>query len=134
MEIYILLGVLLSVMVFLLGYAVVGTFRNSKHIENNHDWLDTMDRDVHQRIDDVYHEIDNERKIINSRFDMEYKELQSNLDNLEKDIISLMDKRLDKLENRLRSSFSDDDIDKLGYDLYKLKEQVDEFIRAYQNQ
>jgi peptidoglycan hydrolase CwlO-like protein len=134
MEIYILLGALLSMMIFLLGYAVVGVFRNSKRIDENHQWLDTMDRDVHQRIDDVYHEIDNERKIINSRFDMEYKELQSNLDNLEKDIISLMDKRLDKLENRLRSSFSDDDIDKLGYDLYKLKEQVDDFIRSYQNQ
>jgi peptidoglycan hydrolase CwlO-like protein len=134
MEIYILLGALLSMMIFLLGYAVVGVFRNSKRIDENHQWLDTMDRDVHQRIDDVYHEIDNERKIINSRFDMEYKELQSNLDNLEKDIISLMDKRLDKLENRLSSSFSDDDIDKLGYDLYKLKEQVDDFIRSYQNQ
>jgi peptidoglycan hydrolase CwlO-like protein len=134
MEIYILLGALLSMMIFLLGYAVVGVFRNSKRIDENHQWLDTMDRDVHQRIDDVYHEMDNERKIINSRFDMEYKELQSNLDNLEKDIISLMDKRLDKLENRLRSSFSDDDIDKLGYDLYKLKEQVDDFIRSYQNQ
>ena len=134
MEIYILLGALLSMMIFLLGYAVVGVFRNSKRIDENHAWLDTMDRDVHQRIDDIYHEIDNERKIINSRFDMEYKELQSNLDNLEKDIISLMDKRLDKLENRLRSSFSDDNIDKLGYDLYKLKEQVDDFIRSYQNQ
>jgi len=132
MEIYILLGVLLSVMVFLVGYAVVGTFRNSKQIEENHQWLDTMDRDVHTRIDELYKQLDTEMEGVYRRIDLDYETLSGDMG----DYISRkeIDSRLDRLEYRVKSSFSDDDIDKLGYDLYKLKEQVDEFIRAYQNQ
>lgn len=132
MEIHFLLGVLLSVMVFSLGYAVVGTFRNSKHIEDNHHWLETVDRDVHQRVDDLYKQLDIEIEGVHRRIEMDWKDLTSEIeDHVTRNEI---DSRLDKLENRMKSSFSDDDINKLGYDLYKLKEQVDEFIRAYQNQ
>jgi heme oxygenase len=132
MEIYILLGVLLSATVFGLGYAIVGTFRNSKHIEENHQWLDTMDRDVHQRIDELYKQLDTEMEGVYRRIDLDYETISGDMG----DFISRkeIDSRLDRLEYRVKSSFSDDDIDKLGYDLYKLKEQVDEFIRTYQNQ
>lgn len=132
MEIYILLGVLLSVMVFLLGYAVVGTFRNSKHIEENHQWLDTMDRDVHTRIDELIRQLDTEMEGVYKRIDLDYETLSGDMG----DYISRkeIDSRLDRLESRVKSSFSDDDINKLGYDLYKLQEKVDEFIRTYQNQ
>ena len=132
MEIYILVGVLLSIMVFLLGYAVVGTFRNSKHIEENHQWLDTMDRDVHQRIDELIKQLDTEMEGVYRRIDLDYDTLSGDMS----DFISRkeIDSRLDRLESRIKSSFSDGDIDKLGYDLYRLQERVDEFIRTYQNQ
>ena len=132
MEIYILLGVLLSVMVFGLGYAIVGTFRNSKHIEENHQWLDTMDRDVHTRIDELIRQLDTEMEGVYKRIDLDYDTLSRDMsDFVERKEI---DSRLDRLETRVKSSFSDDDIDKLGYDLYRLQERVDEFIRTYQNQ
>ena len=132
MEINFLLGVLLSVMVFLLGYVVVGTFRNSKRIEDNHSWLDTMDRDVHTRIDELYKQLDTEIDGVYKRIDLDYETLSKDMGYFveRKEI----DSRLDKLESRIKSSFSDSDIDKLGYDLYRLQERVDEFIRTYQNQ
>jgi heme oxygenase len=132
MEIYILLGVLLSATVFGLGYAIVGTFRNSKHIEENHQWLDTMDRDVHTRIDELIRQLDTEMEGVYKRIDLDYDTLSRDMsDFVERKEI---DSRLDRLETRVKSSFSDDDIDKLGYDLYRLQERVDEFIRTYQNQ
>jgi len=132
MEIHFLLGVLLSASVFGLGYAIVGTFRNSKNIEDNHNWLETMDRDVHQRIDELHQTLEKEIEGVHRRIDMDWKDLLSEIEEFvpRKEI----DSRLDKLENRTKSSFSDDDINKLGYDLYQLKEKVDEFIRTYQNQ
>lgn len=132
MEIHFLLGVLLSVMVFLLGYAVVGTFRNSKNIEDNHHWLETMDRDVHQRIDELYKQLDLEMEGVYRRIDMDYETLSSDMGDMI--VRNELDSRLDKLESRVKSSFSDDEINKLGYDLYQLKNKVDEFIRTYQNQ
>lgn len=132
MEIYILVGVLLSIMVFLLGYAVVGTFRNSRNIEDNHQWLETMDRDVHTRIDELIRQLDTEMEGVYKRIDLDYDTLSRDMtDFVERKEI---DSRLDRLESRIKSSFSDNDIDKLGYDLYKLQEKVDEFIRTYQNQ
>lgn len=132
MEIYILVGVLLSVMVFLLGYSVVGTFKNNRNIEDNHQWLETMDKDVHQRIDDLYKQLDSEIEGVYKRIDMDYETLSSDMGDMV--VRNELDSRLDKLESRVKSSFSDDEINKLGYDLYKLKEKVDEFIRTYQNQ
>lgn len=132
MEIYILVGVLLSVMVFLLGYAVVGTFRNNRNIEDNHHWLETMDRDVHQRIDELYKQLDFEMEGVYRRIDTDYETLSSDMGDMI--VRNELDSRLDKLESRVKSSFSDDEINKLGYDLYKLKDTVDEFIRTYQNQ
>ena len=132
MEIYILVGVLLSIMVFLLGYAVVGTFRNSRNIEDNHQWLDTMDRDVHTRIDELYKQLDSQMDGVYRRIDMDYETLSSDMGDMI--VRNELDSRLDRLESRVKSSFSDDEINKLGYDLYQLKDKVDEFIRTYQNQ
>ena len=128
--IYFALGILTSVGIFSLGYASVGVFRATNKIKNLEASNDILDRKINDFENQIHQRIDTDIQNCNNYID----EVQSNLDETEKDIISLLDRRLDKLENRIKSNFSDSDVDKLGYDLYKLKEEVDGFIRAYQNQ
>jgi archaellum component FlaC len=105
-------------------------FRATNKIKNLEASDDILDRKINDFENQIHQRIDTDIQTCNNYID----EVQSNLDETEKDIISLLDRRLDKLENRIKSNFSDSDVDKLGYDLYKLKEEVDGFIRAYQNQ
>jgi peptidoglycan hydrolase CwlO-like protein len=128
--IYFVLGILTASGVFLLGYASVGVFRTTNKIKNLEAVNDILDRKINDFENQIHQRIDMDIQSCNNYID----EVQSNLHETEKDIISLLDRRMDKLENKFKSNFSDSDIDKLGYDLYKLKEEMDGFIRAYQNQ
>jgi flagellar motility protein MotE (MotC chaperone) len=57
------------------------------------------------------------------------------LDEAEKDIISLMDSRFDKLENKLKDQIaSSNEVRKVIEDNQLTKQRLDEFIRTYQNQ
>lgn len=129
--IYFGLGILTSVLVFLIGYASLGVFRSNKKVTELNEFIEATDR----RISDL-------EKEINHRIDMEIQgcttyidEVQSNLDEAEKDIISLMDSRFDKLENRLRADVvSGVEVRKVIDDNERTKQRLDEFIRTYQNQ
>lgn len=87
---YIGLGILSSIFIFLLGYSVNGVFNQRKQITELRERIHTLDMNL-----------GNIEEHIHIRINSEYKELQSNIDEVERDVISLLDSRLDKLENKL---------------------------------
>ena len=89
--IYILIGILSAVFTFSVGYSVIGVVRGNKKQEQLEDRIFKLELDL-----------GNVHRELNERIDREFSELQSNLDETEKDIISLLDRRLDKLENKIK--------------------------------
>ena len=87
---YIGLGILSSIIIFLLGYSANGVFNGKKQITELRERIHTLDMNL-----------GNIEEHIHIRINSEYKELQSNIDEVERDVISLLDSRLDKLENKL---------------------------------
>jgi hypothetical protein len=93
---YVLLGIVSSVIVFLLGYAVVVIF----NFKNRIDYLESFLEDTD-----------------------------------EKDIIALLDSRLDKLEYKFRADVtSGTEVLKVIEASKKSNERLDEFIRTFQAQ
>ena len=129
--IYFGLGIFTSIVVFLVGYASLGVFRLNKKVDELNQFIETTDRKVSDFERDISLRIDMEIQGCNSYID----EVQSNLDGVEKDIISLMDSRFDKLENKLRADVvSGVEIRKVMEDNEITKQRLNEFIRTYQNQ
>lgn len=89
---YIGLGILSSIIIFLLGYSANGVFNGKKQITELRERIHTLDMNL-----------GNIEEHIHIRLNSDYRELQSNLDEVERDLISLLDSRLDKLENKLIS-------------------------------
>ena len=90
----IVIGILSAVTTFSIGYSVIGVFRINKKMEDMYGYIQSLQNEnenLHRRID---MEIQNCNNYIG--------EVQSNLNETEKDIISLLDRRLDKLENKLK--------------------------------
>jgi cell division protein FtsL len=129
--IYFGLGILTSILVFLIGYASLGVFRLNKKVDELNEFIETTDRRVSELERDINHRIDIDIQGCNSYID----EVQSNLDEAEKDIVSLMDSRFDKLENKLKDQIaSSNEVRKVMEDNQLTKQRLDEFIRTYQNQ
>ena len=129
--IYFGLGIFTSIVVFLVGYASLGVFRLNKKVDELNQFIETTDRRISDFERDISLRIDMEIQGCNSYID----EVQSNLDGVEKDIISLMDSRFDKLENKLRADVvSGVEIRKVMEDNEITKQRLNEFIRTYQNQ
>lgn len=90
----IVIGILSAITTFSIGYSVIGVFRINKKMEDMYGYIQSLQ---------------NENENLHRRIDMEIQncnnythEVQSNLDKTEKDIISLLDRRLDKLETKLK--------------------------------
>jgi peptidoglycan hydrolase CwlO-like protein len=90
----IVIGILSAITTFSIGYSVIGVFRINKKIEN----VNELIQSIHKDIEDVHRRIDIDIQTNKNYID----EVQSNLDETEKDIISLLDRRLDKLENKIK--------------------------------
>lgn len=88
---YIIVGILSAVFTFSVGYSVMGVFRLTKEIKNINEGLMGLNIDIKTS-----------EELLQRAIHENYRELQSNIDENERDIISLLDSRLDKLENKLK--------------------------------
>jgi flagellar motility protein MotE (MotC chaperone) len=129
--IYFSLGILTGTLVFLLGYASLGVFRLNTKVDGLNEFIELTDRRVSEIESEFGKTLENkERDLINY-----VDEVQSNLNEVERDIISIMDSRFDKFENKLKDQIaSSEEVRKVIDDNQLTKQRLDEFIRTYQNQ
>ena len=129
--IYFSLGILTGTLVFLLGYASLGVFRLNTKVDGLNEFIELTDRRVSEIESEFGKTLENkERDLINY-----VAEVQSNLNEVERDIISIMDSRFDKFENKLKDQIaSSEEVRKVINDNQLTKQRLDEFIRTYQNQ
>ena len=121
---YILLGIVSSVMVFLLGYAVVVIF----NLKNRIDYLESFLEDTDEKIDIV---VDKSNQNLTTLLEV----LEGKVEGNQKDIIALLDSRLDKLEYKFRADVtSGTEVIKVIEESKKSNERLDEFIRTFQAQ
>tara|TARA_B110000046_G_scaffold179032_1_gene207654 strand:+ start:655 stop:1032 length:378 start_codon:yes stop_codon:yes gene_type:complete len=121
---YILLGIVSSVMVFLLGYAVVVIF----NLKNRIDYLESFLEDTDEKIDIV---VDKSNQNLTTLLEV----LEGKVEGNQKDIIALLDSRLDKLEYKFRADVTSGvEIVKVIEESQKSNERLDEFIRTFQAQ
>ena len=88
---YIVIGAFSSIFIFLLGYAVSGVFNGKKRMNELDSFIEHTDR----RISEVQREL-------NQRIDTDTEMLAGNITELDKDVYSHIDSRLDKLETKLK--------------------------------
>jgi cell division protein FtsL len=128
--IYFGLGIFTSIVVFLVGYASLGVFRLNKKVDELNQFIEATDRRISDFERDINHRVDMEIQGCNSYID----EVQSNLDEAERDLVSLMDSRFDKLENKLKDQIaSGAEVRKIIEENEKTKQRLDDFIRNYQS-
>ena len=121
---YILLGIVSSVIVFLLGYAVVVIF----NLKNRIDYLESFLEDTDEKIDIV---VDKSNQNLTTLLEV----LEGNVEGNQKDIIALLDSRLDKLEYKFRADVtSGTEVVKVIEASRKTNERLDEFIKTFQAQ
>lgn len=121
---YILLGIVSSVIVFLLGYAVVVIF----NLKNRIDYLESFLEDTDEKIDIVVNKS-------NQNLTTLLEVLEGKVEGNQKDIIALLDSRLDKLEYKFRADVtSGTEVLKVIEESKKSNERLDEFIRTFQAQ
>jgi len=121
---YILLGIVSSVMVFLLGYTVVVIF----NLKNRIDYLESFLEDTDEKIDIV---VDKSNQNLTTLLEV----LEGKVEGNQKDIIALLDSRLDKLEYKFRADVtSGTEVLKVIEASKKSNERLDEFIRTFQAQ
>ena len=121
---YVLLGIVSSVIVFLLGYAVVVIF----NFKNRIDYLESFLEDTDQKIDIVVNKS-------NQNLTTLLEVLEGKVEGNQKDIIALLDSRLDKLEYKFRADVtSGTEVLKVIEASKKSNERLDEFIRTFQAQ
>ena len=121
---YVLLGIVSSVIVFLLGYAVVVIFNLKSRI----DYLESFLEDTDEKIDIVVNKSDQHLITL-------LEVLEGKVEGNQKDIIALLDSRLDKLEYKFRADVtSGTEVLKVIEASKKSNERLDEFIRTFQAQ
>ena len=121
---YVLLGIVSSVIVFLLGYAVVVIF----NLKNRIDYLESFLEDTDEKIDIV---VDKSNQNLTTLLEV----LEGKVEGNQKDIIALLDSRLDKLEYKFRADItSGTEVLKVIEASKKSNERLDEFIRTFQAQ
>ena len=121
---YILLGIVSSVIVFLLGYTVVVIF----NLKNRIDYLESFLEDTDEKIDIV---VDKSNQNLTTLLEV----LEGKVEENQKDIIALLDSRLDKLEYKFRADVtSGTEVLKVIEASKKSNERLDEFIRTFQAQ
>jgi len=97
---YVAVGALSSIILFLLGYAVIGVVNGKKQAQT----LENYIKSVEYRCESIERIIDHEVSEVQGRLDETYRELDSELDETRKVFQSSLDSRLDKLEHKLRET------------------------------
>jgi DNA anti-recombination protein RmuC len=95
---YIVIGALSSIFIFLLGYGVIGVFNGKKRIDDLERYIEVTDArtselniELSQRLDKRIDDLE------------EYIDATDNrISELTRDVYSMMDSRLDKLETKLK--------------------------------
>ena len=88
---YIGLGILSSAFIFLLGYSVNGVFNTQKRIVELQEQIQNIDVNLGQIEEHIHIRINGVEK-----------ELQTNIDRVDRESTALLDSRLDKLESKLK--------------------------------
>ena len=96
--IYILIGIVSAVFTFSVGYSVIGVVKGNRRQQELEDRIFQLELDL----GNVHRELDVRIDLTETRIDGEFSELQSNINENERDIISLLDSRLDKLETKIK--------------------------------
>lgn len=121
---YIILGAFLSIFIFLLGYAAKGVF----DLKQRADYLESFLEDTDEKIDIV---VDKSNQNLTTLLEV----LEGKVEGNQKDIIALLDSRLDKLEYKFRADVtSGTEVLKVIEASKKSNERLDEFIRTFQAQ
>lgn len=97
---YVAVGALSSIILFLLGYAVIGVVNGKKQAQI----LDNYIKSVEYRCESIERIIEHEVSELNRRVDDSYRELDSELSQTQKYFQSTLDSRLDKLEHKLKDT------------------------------
>ena len=90
-RLYIVIGAVSSIFIFLLGYSVSGVLNGKKRLDYLESYLEDTERLVN-----------NLDRNINQDITAHVEMLAGNITELDKDIHSLIDSRLDKLETKLK--------------------------------
>lgn len=88
---YIVIGAFSSIFIFLLGYSVSGVFNGKKKL----DYLESY-------LEDTERQVENLDRNINERVNTDVEMLAGNITELDRDVHSLIDSRLDRLETKLK--------------------------------
>ena len=120
----IILGAVLSIVIFLLGYAAAGVFIGKKRTDDLEKYIDSTD----MRISEL-------EKEMSYRTDQEVNNLNDYIKDTERDFQSQLDSRLDRLENKFRGDIASGVEVRKVIDKNELLEQrLNRFIETYQNQ
>ena len=120
----IILGAVLSIMIFLLGYAAAGVFTGKKRIDDLEKYIDVTD----MRISEL-------EKEVSYRMDQEVNNINAYIGDTERDLQSQLDSRLDKLENKFRSDIASGvEVRKIIDTNELLEQRLNRFIETFQNQ
>ena len=120
----IILGAVLSIVIFLLGYSAAGVFTGKKRIDDLEKYIDSTD----MRISEL-------EKEMSYRIDQEVNNLNNYVNDTERDLQSQLDSRLDKLENKFKNQIASGVAVREALDeIQILKNKLNEFIGTYQNQ
>tara|TARA_Y100000389_G_scaffold167911_1_gene173321 strand:+ start:1081 stop:1491 length:411 start_codon:yes stop_codon:yes gene_type:complete len=131
----IILGALLSIVIFLLGYSAVGVFTGKKRIDELDNFIEVTDNRVTDIDREVSYRIDQEVNNLNTYIRGIEKDIINDIENLEKDLYAQLDSRLDKLENKFKNQISSGvEVKEALLEIQVLKNKLDEFIGTYQNQ
>ena len=84
---YIVIGAFSSIFIFLLGYSVSGVFNGKKRMDEIESYIRNTDLSIEE---------------LNRKLDTNTEMLVGNITELDKDVYSHIDSRLDKLETKLK--------------------------------
>ena len=87
---YIVIGAFSSILIFLLGYSVSGVFNGKKRLDYVESFVEDTERMVYKLDRDI-----------NNRVDKEFEDTHQTFRDVEIDLRSQLDSRLDKLTNQL---------------------------------
>jgi predicted nucleic acid-binding Zn-ribbon protein len=120
----IILGAVLSIVIFLLGYSAAGVFTGKKRTDDLEKYIDSTD----MRISEL-------EKEISYRVDQEVNNINDYIKDTERDFQSQLDSRLDKLENKFRGDIASGvEVRKIIDKNELLEQRLNRFIETFQNQ
>jgi len=121
---YVILGIVSVILLLLLGYLVSGVV----NLKNRIDYLESFLEDTDRRIDIENKKNKEHRLNLMELFDVK-------LDVNEKHILSQLDSRLDKLDNKFKTNVASGiEVKKALVEIDVIRTDFDEFVKMYRNQ